>query len=242
MKQKLFIIALLVLSTVAATAQEKKWKFNINGGGIINTGNISNIAVSQGAGADRNDSVLAFSANYKYIYGEQDHVMNNRELSSSLQFDLWQYSTISPFLAATDLINRFKGYENKLSLLVGAKWRIYSVPSICDYSVSAAYVSEFIDYYNDETGLSPNVQRLSLRAKIRQKIGSTTQLKHTTFYMPSFTDFMDDYIITSVTSLENNIYKNVFLGVQFSLEYRNLVPTGKEYLDTRTEITLRVNF
>ena len=242
MKQKVFIIALLVLASLTASAQEKKWKFNLNGGGIINTGNISNIAISQGGGVDRNDSTLAFSAGYKYIYGEQEHVMNNRELSSSLQFDLWQYSTISPFFAATDLINRFKGYENKLSLLLGAKWRIYSVPGVCDYSISAAYVSEFIDYYKDESGLSPNVQRLSLRAKIRQKIGATTQIKHTTFYMPSFTDFMNDYIITSVTSIDNNIYKNVFLGLQFSLEYRNVVPTGKEYLDTRTEVTLRVNF
>lgn len=178
MKQKLFPLIILAAFAFTLNAQEtpRKWKFHLDGSGLINSGNVNSISISQGGGADRNDSIIAFSGSYKYIYGEQEHIMSNRELATGIQFDLWQYNRFSPFVAATDLINRFKGYDNKLSLLAGAKYRIYSLPGICDYSVSAAFVGEFINYYGDADGLKTEIARLSVRAKIKQKIGENVNL------------------------------------------------------------------
>ncbi|MBQ0016003.1 MAG: DUF481 domain-containing protein [Bacteroidales bacterium] len=240
MNRFLTIIASLLLLSGVATAQ-KKWDFKLGLGGALNCGNVSNMSLTNNGGVERNDSTLAFDAHYNILYSREKEIETNREFGAGLKFDVFQYDRFSPFFAAEYLTNHFKGYDSKLSLLVGAKYRIYTLPSVCDYSISAAYVCDFVDYYQATT-LDTRVDRLSLRAKIKQKIGPAVSIKHTTFYQPSFKDFSGDYIITSVTTLSTQISRVVSFDVSFDYEYRSLVPEGTNREDIRTTVGLTMKF
>ena len=243
MKYRLLIFIIITAAALAVNAQEtpRKWKFHLDGSGVINSGNVNSISISQGGGASRNDSIIAFNGSYKYIFGAQDDVISNRELNTAINFDLWQYNRFSPFVSVTDLINRFKGFDNKLSLLTGAKFRIYSMPDICDYSVSLAFLGEFIDYSGDADGLRTEIARFSLRAKMKQKISDNVIISHTTFYQPAI-HALDDYTINSVTRIDTRIHKNLLFGVVLTYEFRSVIPEGVMNHDMRTELSLRVTF
>ena len=244
MKKKLLLLVMLVAVLTTVSAQ-KKWNYTIGFGGELKSGNINSVTVTHNAGVERNDSILSFSGDYLYVYGEKDHDMYDRGLNANLKFDLWQYNRLSPFVAANLIINRFKGYEYKLSFLAGAKFDIYRVQDVCDYSMSAAYVYDHVVYTMDDPKLKPDVSRLSLRFKGKQKLGEVVTLKHTTFYQPSVMsahDFAHDFIFTSVTTFENRIGKNLFLDLNFSYEYRSIVPDDKKNYDILTSANLRFKF
>lgn len=239
MRKSLLIITLLAIACTAGA--QNKWKYQLGAGFNLNEGNVNNMSLNTSGSADRNDSVLAFSANYKYIYTQQDSVVTNKGFNAGIKFDLWQYDRWSPFFASEYVNNKFKGYDYKLSLLAGAKYRIYTLPGICDYSVSGAVVYDFVRYA-DATDLRPQVLRASFRAKIKQKIGDVTSINHSTFYQPSFYDFDGDWILTSTTKIENKLSKNFFLDLIFGYEYRSLVPEGRSNHDLETSVSLRVVF
>ena len=85
------------------------------------------------------------------------------------------------------------------------------------------------------------MSRISLRGKIKQRIGESTQLNHTTFYQPSITDF-GDYIVSSITKIENRLNQHLFLDIIFDFEHRSVVPEGRKKTDIATEVALRLSF
>ncbi len=237
--RKMFVM-LLVLAVGQVSAQ-KKWNYNFGLGGSLKSGNVNMITLTNTGGVERNDSTLAFSADYGIVYGEKDHEEYDKGLTANVKFDLWQYSRWSPFFSASYINNKYKGYNYKTSLLLGAKYRIYTSPK-CDYSISAAYVYDFVEYTKANDALKPQVSRISLRVKIKQKIGDGVSLKHTTFYQPSLMDFGGDFIVTSVTSLETKLSSNLFFDVNFNYEYRSLVPEGIKPQDITTGVSLKLKF
>lgn len=244
MKKNLFFIVLMLCCASTAFAQLDKWHFQIGLGGELKSGNVNSTTVTNNGSVERNDSLISASASYTLIYGEKDKETYDRGFSANLKFDLWQYERVSPFLEVAYLTNKFKGYDHKLSLLAGVKVRLYSVKDICDYSMSAAYVSEFLKY-TEEGDLRTQVSRLSFRVKGTQRIADAIVLKHTSFFQPSLMsvdDFTDDYIFTTVTTLENKIGKNLFLDLNFSYEHRSIVPDDVKRDDTRFTVNLRYKF
>lgn len=228
----------------ARLAALKKWTFKESFGGTLNTGNVNSVSIANSGSIERNDSLISMSADYGITYGEKDHEVYDKGFNTSAKLDLWQYGRWSPFLSASYLNNKFKGYEYKVSLLLGCKFRIYTKPSICDYSVSAAFVYDFVDYVGvvDESLLKPQVARLSLRFKFRQKIGPAVSLKHTTFYQPSFMNFGGDWIFTTNTALETTINKYLSFDISFNYEYRSIVPEGIHHHDLITAASLKFKF
>lgn len=238
MFRKILLVTAL-LAIVATAGAQNKWKYQLGLGWNMNEGNVNNMSFNNTGSVDRNDSTLAFSANYKIIYSEQDKVETNKGFNAGLKFDLFQYDRWSPFFASEYINNKYKGYDYKVSLLLGAKYRIYTKPSVCDYSISGALVYDHVKYVTDES-LKPQVLRASLRFKVKQKIGDVVSLNHSTFYQPSFYDFGGDYIITSTTKFENKLGKNFFLDLVFNYEYRSLIPSDVlSHHDIETSVSLR---
>lgn len=238
------ILALLVIVTAASFAEdENKWTFNLGAGWILSTGNVSSQTFKNDASIERNDSTLAFNAYYKYVYTETDEKETNNGFNAGLKFDVWQYDRWSPFFASEYIRNEYKGYNNKLSILAGVKLRIFTIPKICDYSISGAVVSDFVDYTDDETELDSKVLRWSARIKIKHKLGDAVTFNHSTFYQPSIYEPREDWLLTSTTKLETKLANHLFFDATFSYEYRSLKPEDVEsHHDMETTLTLRVKF
>lgn len=244
MKHKFLFLAVLLASATTVFAQQDRWHFQIGLGGELKSGNVNSATLNNTGSVERNDSLISASAGYNLFYGEKDKEVYDRGFQANLKFDLWQYDRFSPFVEANYLTNKFKGFDHKLSLIAGAKYGIYSIKDVCDYSISAAYVSEFLKY-TEETDLRTQVSRLSFRIKFSQRIADAIMLKHTSFYQPSIMsakDFSKDYVFTSVTTIENKIGKRLFLDFNFAYEHRSLVPDEVKRDDTRITANLRYKF
>ncbi len=244
-KTKCLLVILLIFSTLYVNAQ-RKWHYNFGLGASLHTGNVNSCNLSNDGAVTRNDSVLAFDFQYRFLYSsliDRNDESNlwketNRELSAGIKTDLYQYGQYSPFLACEMLTNKYKGYDLKLSGLIGFKYKLFVKPNICDYSVSLAFVYDWVDF-TDVTALPSNNYRLSLRPKIKQQLGTNLYLLHYTFIQPSVLDF-NDIIVNSVTKLQTQITKVLHLDFSFSYQYRSLVPSeGYKKHDALTEVTLR---
>lgn len=245
-KARLFLFVSLIFSSMFAYSQSK-WNHELGLGASLNTGNVNNCNVSNDALVTRNDSVVALDFHYKFLYSALIHKDNvgrqweesNFEINGGVKTDLYQYGKYSPFMACEMLTNKYKGYDLKLSGLIGMKLRIYTIPSVCDYSISGAFVYDWSDF-TDETHLPNNNYRISIRPKIKQKLTDNLSLYHCTFFQPSVLDF-GDYIINSVTKLQTKITKMLFLDISFTYDYRSRVPTDKyQKSDILTEVSIRL--
>lgn len=243
---RLYLLILLVFSVVSLNAQNK-WHYNFGLGASLNTGNVNNCNLSNDAAVTRNDSVVALDIHYKLLYSSLIHnddvgqqwETTNFEVNGGVKMDLYQFGKYSPFLACEVLSNQFKGYDLKMSGLVGVKYRLYVKPSVCDYSISAAFVYDRTDF-TDETVLPKNNYRISIRPKFTQKLVDNLSLYHCTYYQPSVLDF-DDFIVNSVTKLQTKITKMLFLDLSFTYEYRSRVPAENyKKHDFLSEISLRL--
>ena len=247
-KRSVFLFIILIFSAVYVRAQGK-WNYDLGLGASLNTGNVNNCNISQDASVTRNDSVLAFDCHYRVLYSSLIYKSDegrkweetNFEINGGVKTDLYQYGKYSPFLACEVLSNKYKGYDLKLSGLVGFKLRIYTVPSVCDYSISAAFVYDW-NNFTDETILPNNNYRISIRPKVKQKIAENLTLLHYTFFQPSVLD-LSDIIVNSLTKLQTRITKKMFLDLSFRYDYHSRVPAETyRHHDILTEVSLRLKF
>ena len=243
-----FLLIILVFGTIQLFGQ-RKWDFDLGLGSSLNAGNVNNCNINNYASVVRNDSLLAFDFHYKLLYSSlinKNNIGNqweetNFEINGGLKLDYLQYGKYSPFLACEMLTNKYKGYNLKMSGLVGVKYRIYAKPAFCDYSISAAIVYDWTDF-TDATVLPNNNYRISIRPKIKQRLTENLTLVNLTFYQPSVLDF-DDYIIHSTTKLQTKITRKLYLDLAFSYEYRRWVPSDNyKHHDILSEVSLRLKF
>ena len=233
------------MAAALTASSQSKWKYHLGLGGELKDGNVNIITIRNDGTVERNDSTLAFDGGYAIVYGEKDKEVYDKSLASHVKFDLWQYDRWSPFVSASYLNNKFKGFEYQLSALLGVKYRVFW-NSRCDYSISAAYVQDYTDYGNYSTSLEKMVSRLSLRFKMRHKIADNVAIKHITFWQPSLMEPMssigDDYVVSSVTTLSASLAKHLSFDVNFDYEYHSLVPEGVKKQDIITSVSLRFDF
>ena len=188
-----------------------------------------------------------FDCHYRFLYSSmiQKNDVGRRweetnfEINGGVKTDLYQYGKYSPFLACEMLTNKYKGYDLKLSGLLGLKLRVFTIPSFCDYSVSAAFVFDWNDFTDDVSALLNNNYRISIRPKIKQKLADNLALLHYTFFQPSVLD-LSDYIIYSETKLQTQITKKLFLDFSFRYDYHSRVPLETyRHHDILTEVSIR---
>ena len=128
-----------------------------------------------------------------------------------------------------------------MSGLVGFKYRLFVIPSVCDYSISAAFVYDWTDF-TDATVLPNNNYRVSVRPTIKQRLTENLTLLNLSFYQPSVLDF-NDFIINSTTKLQTKLTKMLFLDLAFTYEYRSRVPSENyKKHDIMSEVSLRLKF
>lgn len=245
-KVRFILLSFLAFIAVVVNAQ-KKWNYDLGLGASLNTGNVNNCNINNDASITRNDSLVALDFHYKLLYSSLIHKNNvgrtweetNFEINGGVKMDLYQYGKYSPFLACEMLTNRYKGYDFKVSGLLGFKFRLYTVPSVCDYSISAAFVCDW-NNFTDETVLPNNNYRISIRPKIKQRIAENLTLFHCTFYQPSVLD-VGDYIINSVTKLQTQITRMLFLDLSFTYDYHSRVPSvNYRHHDILSEVSIRL--
>lgn len=234
-----FLLTIFITLTICANAQ-KRWNFELGAGMTQNSGNIENISLKNYAELERNDSLISSNFNYKFVYQKENEKETNKGFNAGMNFDLFQYGKFSPFVATEFLANKYKGYDFKISALTGFKYRIFTKKDTCDYSISLAMVYDNVDYTPEENKLDKELVRLSVRPKIKQKIGNGFYLGHNTFYQPSLKNF-SDYIINSQTKLSSKITTKLFLEISFNYEYRSKLPTKDyEHYDITTDISLKL--
>ena len=242
----LFII--LFLSSIQLFGQ-KKWAFDFGLGTSLNAGNVNTCNINNYASVTRNDSLFAFDFHHKLLYsslinknsGGRHWEETNFEINGGLKVDYLQYGKYSPFLACEMLTNKYKGYNLKMSGLIGFKYRIYVKPTICDYSISAAFVYDWTNF-TDSTTLPNNNYRISIRPKIKQKLTDNLTLLNLTYFQPSVLDF-HDFIINCMTKLQTQLTKKLFIDISFSYEYRSRVPSENyKKHDFLSEVSLRLKF
>lgn len=246
MRYTRFLLYVLALFSVLPVNAQQKWHYGLGLGASLHTGNVNSCNFSHNGAITRNDSVVAFDFHYRVLYSSLIHgndAVNqweetNFEINGGVKTDLYQYGQYSPFLACEMLSNKYKGYDMKLSGLVGFKYKLFVKPAVYDYSVSLAFVYDWVDF-TDATALPNHNYRLSFRPKIKQRLADNLFLVHYTFIQPSVLDF-HDYIINCVTQLQTQVTKKLFLDVSFSYDYRSRVPS-EDYKkqDVLTEVSLR---
>lgn len=241
MKRIKLLIVTLVLTMAGTSLQaQNKWNYELGLGGTYNSGNVSNVGFRSNAGLGRNDSVKAVFANVRFVYNEEQKTTTNMGLDGSIKFDYYRNIHWNPFVAAEFVTNHFKGYDFKTAFLAGIKYNFIYKKDICDYSLSAAIVGDYVDYTGDNS-LNGAKLRVSIRAQIRQKIGETTTLYHATFYQPAVSDF-SDFLFSSVTKISNKLNEHVYFDVIFDYGYRSVVPEDKHRHDLSTEVALKITF
>ena len=240
------IFIILLLGTTQLFGQQK-WNFDFGLGTSLNTGNVNTCNIDNYASINRNDSLIALDFHYKLIYSslidkndiEQQWKETNFEINGGLKLDYLQYGKYSPFLACEMLTNKYKGYDLKVSGLIGFKYKIYVKPAICDYSISLAFVYDWTDF-TDATALPNNNYRISIRPKIKQKLTENLTLLNLTYFQPSILDF-NDYIIHTSTKLQTKLTKKLFLDLTFTYEFRSRIPSDKyKKHDFLSEVSFRL--
>lgn len=254
------VLLALALIACVGTASAQKWSWNFGANGTLNSGNVNNVTFTHNGGVDRNDSLLAFSANYKFVYGEQEKVTNNLGISGGVQFDVWQYDRWSPFVSDMMERNTYKGLDFKNAFLFGVKYRIITKPGVYDYSISAALVGDYTNYHYGDPTVSDEGQgaldelnnrakddlsgwkaRVSLRFKIKQKISDGVNFKLTAFYQPAVPEF-SDYLINCNAGIDTKLNKNLFLSLGMTYDYKSVVPETVKNQDIMATCGLTLKF
>ena len=204
-----------------------QWKAKAELGSSLYSGNVNKFDLKSTGKISHVDSSFEFSAFYKAIYAENDHIQNNQEFSGGFKFDYLPKNKFSPFVAINAYRNEFKNIHQRLSSLLGSKFVYFSTPS-SKYSLSIAGQYD-MEKYVEETP-DKNKIRLSIRPKFVQKIGTNAEFKNITYFQPNLQRW-SDYLIESETSLNAKITKAVSLKISYIYEFVN-EPTKVELLKT----------
>ncbi|HAN79019.1 MAG TPA: hypothetical protein DCQ31_15250 [Bacteroidales bacterium] len=189
-------------------------------GGYYYTGNVNKLDIRSDAALAYKSAKFEYSGNYKFIYSEIAGVQNNGEIAGGVKFDYMPQNKFSPFIALNFYNNKYKGYDLRVSSILGAKYVIYETEK-SDYSISAAFQYDAENYAPDKLGVeipNKNLFRLSIRPKITQQITSSMKLTHISFFRPNLSNF-SDHQIDAVTSLSNQISKKFYIDIAHELQY-----------------------
>ena len=193
--------------------------------GYYQTGNTEKTNISGTVFLSAIDSIKEFSANGRFLYGENNRMVNQREYIAGIQYDYHPHADFSPFVRFEFYSNEFKKVTGRYAGLAGAKYRYYVKPNISDFSISAAFLFD-IEHFTTDANL-PNKERwrISVRPKFKQNLTEAVYLVAEIFYKPNLADF-NDYIVYGIFNLNFRIFKQGFLRLSYEHEYNNRPATN----------------
>ena len=104
--------------------------------GNYQTGNTEKTNLSGSVSMAAIDSIKEFSANSRFLYGENNKTVNQREYLAGVQYDYHPFAVFSPFARFEYYRNEFKKINARYSGLIGVKYRYLIKPGISDYSAT----------------------------------------------------------------------------------------------------------
>ena len=188
--------------------------------GYYQTGNTEKSNISTTVLLSAVDSIKEFSANARYMYGENDKTANQKEYKAGLQFDYHPFAIFSPFARAEYYKNEFKKIKGRFDGLIGVKYRFFVKPEILDYSVSAALLFDLEGYEKDVNLPRRERLRLSVRPKFKHNLTSDIYLTAEMFYKPNLLNF-SDYILCGNINLNIRAFKQGLIRLSYEHEYNN---------------------
>lgn len=214
------ILSICIFLSISLSAQKKKshWSFASTNSLAFFSGNVNKFDALSSNALEHEDSTYEFALRYQFLYGEQSSDRYLLEHLASAYYDYHPFARISPFANTTFLNNIYKGFDMRLNAVAGAKYRFIYTPKQ-DWSISAGLMYDHTDYAAPTEALTvqratENIWRLSIRPKIKIKIGDKAKFKHFTFYQPEIKDF-ENYIIQSQTEFSVEVIKYTSLSILY---------------------------
>jgi hypothetical protein len=194
--------------------------------GNYQTGNTEKTNVSGTLLLAAIDSIKEFSANGRFLYGENNKTVNQREYLAGLQYDYHPFAVFSPFVRFEFYSNQFKKINARYSGLAGAKYRYFVKSGKLDYSISAALLYD-IDLFTTDVGL-PDKERLriSVRPKFKHSLTENIHLIAEIYYKPNLAKF-EDYIVCGNFNLNFRVFKQGLFRLSYEYEYNNQPATNR---------------
>ena len=212
------------VSMESKRAAKTRISTNITLGGNFWSGNIDKSTFLGGLNLAATDSIKEFSFNAKYIYGENNNKLNQREFLTGLQYDYHPLSVFSPFTRVELYSNEFRNIKTRFSGLVGAKYRFYvhkkEGETTSDFSVSGAITYVFEKYTPDAQALNQHKLRLSMRPKIKQKLAKNIFFQTELYFIPKIICW-EDYILYFRSNLNFLVNSNIFIKCSYEHEYES---------------------
>jgi putative salt-induced outer membrane protein YdiY len=172
------------------------------------------------------DSLKEFSANGRFIYGENNKTVNQREFLAGVQYDYHPLSSVSPFVRVEFYRNQFKMIDGRYCGFVGAKYRYFVRPDKFDYSISAAVLYDLEHYAVDADLPGKERIRLSVRPKFKHVFTENIHVNAELFYKPNVVNF-SDYMIYGICNLNIRIIRHTIVRVSYEHEYNSIPATNK---------------
>ena len=193
--------------------------------GYYQTGNTERANVSGSVFVSAIDSIKEFSVNGRYLYGEYNKIVNQREYIAGIQYDYHPFSTLSPFVRGEFYKNEFRKINARYAGLIGLKYRYFVKPDVSDYSISAALLYD-VDHFVADVELPMKERfRASVRPKCKQNLSGYVYLIAEAYYKPNLLNF-SDYILCGNLNLNVRVFKKGLLRLSYEHEYNSMPATN----------------
>ena len=202
--------------------------------GNYQTGNTEKANVSGTVLLAAIDSIKEFSANGRFLYGENNKTVNQREYMAGLQYDYHPFAIFSPFVRFEFYSNGFKKINARYSGLAGAKYRYFFKQGKFDYSLSVALLYDFEQYTTGVGLIGKERLRISIRPKFKHSLTESVYLTAEIYYKPNLANF-EDYIVCGNFNLNVRVFKQGLLRFSYEYEY-NTRPATDKVMKTDTRL------
>ena len=197
---------------------------NLSFGGNFWTGNTSKSTVTGSMRMAIVDSLKEFSFDATYLYGESNHVVDQRKYLVGLQYDRFPLAVVSPFVRTELYSNENESITYRYSGFAGVKYRFFihkkDGMTLSDYSISGACVYSYEKY--TEGTLIPHQKkiRLSMRPRFKQQLAKNIFAHTTLFYKPNV-EHWNDYIIQSISYVNFSVNRTISIKCTYEYEHKN---------------------
>lgn len=238
--KQILILFILLLPLVVHSQEEPEKKKNktiistkISFGFNYVSGNTNKVGANTSINASAKDSLKEFSFNSRYLINRTNKILDQREITTGIQYDYKPFHSISPFARAEIYSNSFQKIKIRGSGFIGLKYTFLKRPK-SEYSISGAALAD-IEKYTEEIELPvEDKYRISLRLKLKQTIMENIYLLHETYYIPLIKSF-SDFRMQSNTSINFKINKVISFSVSYNFDY-NSKPIDQEVKKTDNKL------
>ncbi len=171
---------------------------------------------------------IAFNSSAGWIYGEQNHMKTNNDVSAGLNVDVLKDQQRLYYWGLANFVSSYSLNINYQAQIGGGLGYNFVNKPQFELVVSDGLLYEASEV-KDDAGIRDSYQtvRNSLRLKHRWIINNLITLEGSHFWQPSLKN-AKDYIVRSSTSLSFKLYR--WLSVSSSLVYNRISRTDRENL------------